>query len=170
MCTKVYWIWAFKSFPAYPGSTLRSGKWMMFPGKEDVDTAWKCVSHLLEIGKLGCGAKVAPASRARGQHLICVYTRDWDDEDDVMRVLLELRDSGLPCADRRLLNYKTDDATHAGLYSADDAARAAGFAGGAAAKRHKSEKVGPLSNAARRPTLFSFAHYHSTLPLIIPVR
>jgi hypothetical protein len=44
--------------------------------------------------------------------LICVYTRDWQDRDDVRRVLGALRELGVSWR----LAYKTDEATGAGVY------------------------------------------------------
>jgi hypothetical protein len=114
---------------------------MLFPDKGDVDDAWASVRQLVAQSQLGPGAKVVPSYRARAQYIICVYTADYDDSADVMRVLVSLRDSGLPCAARCMLNYKTDDATRAGRYADAAAARDAGFAAGAAPKRHKGEKV-----------------------------
>ncbi len=44
--------------------------------------------------------------------MICVYTRDWQDRDDVRRVLGALRELGVSWR----LAYKTDEATGAGVY------------------------------------------------------
>jgi hypothetical protein len=44
--------------------------------------------------------------------LICVYTSDWHDKDDVRRVLRGLRELGISWG----LSYKTDEATLDGRY------------------------------------------------------
>jgi hypothetical protein len=111
-CPYVSWIWADTD-----QTPVRSGKWMLFPKTVEVDAAWAVVKALLEQGKLGGCAKVAPRQAASENHLICVYTADHDDVTDVMRVLLALRDSSIACAALCILNYKTDDATYAGVYS-----------------------------------------------------
>ncbi|KIV81939.1 hypothetical protein PV11_04086 [Exophiala sideris] len=84
------------------------GKWMLFPEASDVDWVWAIVAKGVWEGKLGISAKVATATdagpttdegdeRARGreQRLICVYTYDFSDKDDVKRVLLGLKQLGL---------------------------------------------------------------------------
>lgn len=84
------------------------GKWMLFPDASDVDWVWAVVAKGVWEGKLGISAKVAtaphdgPASgeaderaRNREQRLICVYTYDFSDKDDVKRVLLGLKQLGL---------------------------------------------------------------------------
>lgn len=46
-------------------------------------------------------------------HILCVYTYDHTDEDDVFRVRNQLRGLGF----RDKLIYKTDEATRAGIYA-----------------------------------------------------
>lgn len=70
-----------------------------------------------EDGSLGSEAKAATArpnslEASPGKKPICVYTRDWQDRDDVRRVLGALRDLGVSWR----LSYKTDEATSAGVY------------------------------------------------------
>jgi hypothetical protein len=48
-----------------------------------------------------------------GMHVICVYTQDWEDKEDVMRVRTKLRRLGF----NRTLHYKRDKDTRAGKYS-----------------------------------------------------
>lgn len=93
------------------------GKWMLFIPAEQVDQWWDRVKEATEGGILGIGAKVAtgrpnPRATSSETRLICAYTRDWHDRDDVRRVLGALRDLG---ASWRLA-YKTDAATGAGVY------------------------------------------------------
>ena len=65
----------------------------------------------------GISAKAATARHndlvtSQRTKLICVYTRDWEDQDDVRRVLGQLRDLGVTWR----LSYKTDEATLSGVY------------------------------------------------------
>lgn len=76
---------------------VTSGKWMFFPLPEDVDRVWTIVAEGTARGELGSMAKVA-ADEGKGDRvgrLICVYTRDFSDQEDVKRVLLGLVDKGL---------------------------------------------------------------------------
>jgi Bles03-like protein len=94
-----------------------SGKWMLFPYTEKVDGVWDLIAGEVEAGNLGPSAKVAsalpnPNSRNPKVRLICVYTSNWRDKDDVRRVLRRLRAIGF----QERLSYKTDDDTIAGHY------------------------------------------------------
>lgn len=93
------------------------GKWMLFVLTGQADQWWDQVREATEAGSLGIGAKVAtarpnPREISARTRLICVYTRDWQDRDDVRRVLAALRDLGVSWR----LAYKTDEATGAGVY------------------------------------------------------
>ena len=79
------------------------GKWMLFPYASEVDQVWEKVVRATVDGRLGISCKVATresddsgdvafAARTR---LVCVYTRDFGDEDDVKRVLNGLVEMGL---------------------------------------------------------------------------
>lgn len=77
-----------------------TGKWMLFPTVEDVDYVWAKVAKGTAEGELGVAAKVA--AREDGvegdggaRRLICVYTKDFADAEDVKRVLLGLKGQGL---------------------------------------------------------------------------
>ena len=95
------------------------GKWLVFVYMQDLDTTWAAIREATASGKLGIEAKAAtarenPLGTKPGVKLICVYTRDCRDLDDVRRVLAGLRELGITYR----LNYKTDDATYAGEYGA----------------------------------------------------
>jgi len=93
---------------------ILSGKWMMFVKTPDVDRVWAVIVHGVVSGRLGCTAKVGPKSSAHPceTHLICVYTDDFRDKDDVDRVLKELRRLGFEAG----MSYKADVATYLGIY------------------------------------------------------
>lgn len=76
---------------------VTTGKWMLFPKPEDVNAVWQHVADATASGQLGSSAKVATDSgldhgRAR---LVCVYTEDFSNDEDVKRVLKKLVEMGL---------------------------------------------------------------------------
>jgi Domain of unknown function (DUF1917) len=92
------------------------GKWLLFVDEEDVDAVWAQVASATLSGRLGLTAKVAtawqnPLARSR-KRVICVYTPDFRDHEDVTRVLVALRDLGF----KERLSCKTDVDTLAGRY------------------------------------------------------
>jgi len=90
---------------------------LIFVSSHSVDRIWEKIKIATEEGKLGGSAKVATAkinpgfvnSKAR---VICVYTYDWRDEQDIKRVREELRKIGIT----RKIAYKTDEDTYQGKY------------------------------------------------------
>lgn len=62
------------------------GKWCIFVPRAEVDVAWEKIKGALEQNHLWC-AKVSTALRmmSREIHVICVYTANWTDKQDVMR-------------------------------------------------------------------------------------
>lgn len=90
---------------------VTSGKWMMFPSPDDVNAAWRLVADATASGQLGSGAKVATDAGHDRARLICVYTPDFADLDDVRRVLGKLEGMGLvhtrgPWGEKRGIYYK----------------------------------------------------------------
>jgi hypothetical protein len=53
------------------------------------------IKKATEDGLLGCSSKVATATSNSNVKVICVYTYDWTDEKDVMRVRSELKRLGI---------------------------------------------------------------------------
>ena len=71
---------------------------MLFPQPADVDAVWRTVAHATATDELGCEAKVATAPDSNdggASRLICIYTRDFADEEDVRRVAQSLNRLGL---------------------------------------------------------------------------
>jgi len=115
--TEVYWIYSIRRKGEYPKSTVRSGKWLIFVDKEDVDEIWAKIKKATEDGKLGDSSKVGTAKQNPNAtnpdtKIICVYTYDWTDEKDVRRVRTELRKLGI----LNKIPYKADEDTLAGKY------------------------------------------------------
>jgi hypothetical protein len=85
------------------------GKWMLFPEPGAVNRVWEVVAHATANGELGTVSKVATRSAADpgGERLVCVYTKDFRDKEDVARVLSRLRQLGLASEGPKKLYYKS---------------------------------------------------------------
>ncbi len=116
--TQMYWI-----VVDAPGSAPEAiedenaGKWLIFQEPDQVDASWKKVRDATVSGLLGISAKVStakpnPDSRDN-RKVIYVYTRDWSDEADVMRVREKLRELGFI----ERIGYKRNIETFAGEYA-----------------------------------------------------
>ena len=95
------------------------GKWMLFPGSFDLPRTWRLVAEATSEGKLGPNSKVGtpdPLS-TKDETLICVYTYNFVDLDDVRRVLDELLELGLCTKDGRPIYYKCDAYTYLNITS-----------------------------------------------------
>lgn len=93
-------------------SRILVGKWLIRRSRSEIDIAWKTVAKEVYHGKLGSLAKVSTPREGERQHVICVYTDNYFDLEDVMRVrerLRELRFTGKLC-------YKPDIYTYLGIY------------------------------------------------------
>jgi len=115
--THAYWINAIRQEGKYPKATQKSGKWLVFVDAKNVDEVWAKIKKATEEGKLGSGAKVAtakpnPNAINPDTKVICVYTYDWTDEEDVKRVRKELRKLGIT----NKIPYKADKDTRSGKY------------------------------------------------------
>jgi hypothetical protein len=116
--TQMYWI-----VQDAPGShpeaieDENAGKWLIFQEPDQVDASWKKVRDATVALKLGISAKVStakpnPDSRDN-RKVIYVYTKNWANEPDVMRVREKLRELGF--VDR--IGYKRNIETFAGEYA-----------------------------------------------------
>ncbi|KAJ5692505.1 hypothetical protein N7462_001928 [Penicillium macrosclerotiorum] len=99
---------------------VTSGKWMLFPTVDLVDETWRSVVIALDRGDLGEVAKVAADDGAGQARLICVYTEDFSDTEDVKRVLRALVQEGLVNEEGRPIYYKCDAYTHLDIKSDND--------------------------------------------------
>lgn len=107
------WIYADRRNKAeYPEYTERSGKWLIFLKRKEADEMWAKIKTAVEEGKLGSAAKIStnhPASVRfnPNEQVVCVYTYDWTDEKDVMRIRQHLRELGVTWK----ISYKSDEDT-----------------------------------------------------------
>jgi len=113
---EVYWIHVVRKSGKYPPSTPNSGKWLVFVPPRDADEIWTKIKKAAEEGRLGSFSKVAtmkPNSNATSENqVICIYTYDWTDVADVMRIRDELRKLGITSR----IPYKSDEDTMIGKY------------------------------------------------------
>jgi len=93
---------------------LVSGKWLIFVQREYVDEVWEKIEKMAEQEEIW-SAKVStsshPSSKA-GEHVICVYTKNYLDKQDVMEARETLRKIGI----ENELTYKPDIYTVLGIY------------------------------------------------------
>lgn len=116
--TTMYWI-VLDAPSVHPEAIEEelAGKWLIFLPPENADEAWVKVRNATWNNELGISTKVStarpnPDSRDTTR-VIYVYTRDWRDEADVMRVRERLREIGF--VDR--IGYKRNIETFKGEYS-----------------------------------------------------
>jgi len=91
-----------------------SGKWLLFEHEFDIDSTWIKIGKATIEGELGPSSKVSTAlsSSKSKRYVICVYTMDYLNLDDVNRVREKLREMGF----RKEINYKPDIYTDLGIY------------------------------------------------------
>jgi hypothetical protein len=116
--TLIYWI--IQDAPDFRRVDMddeSAGKWLIFLQDDRVDELWRKVRNATAAGELGISAKVStakPNPESRDERkVIYVYTRDWADEADVMRVRELLR--GMGVIER--IGYKRNIETFRGEYS-----------------------------------------------------
>ena len=103
-----YWVQVENSLP-HSDWTERSGKWLLFVPFQKIDETWKLISEETLAGRLGIASKAAtakrnPLAKTPWMKVICVYTYDSSDVEDVMRVRQRLRELGF----MKKLSYKSD--------------------------------------------------------------
>ncbi|KAK3346238.1 hypothetical protein B0T25DRAFT_272949 [Lasiosphaeria hispida] len=92
------------------------GKWMLFLEPNAVNEVWTTVARATANNELGTAAKVDTRVSSEKERLICVYTKDFRDEDDVARVLSRLRQLELVRVGGKYIYYKSDAWTGVGIY------------------------------------------------------
>jgi Domain of unknown function (DUF1917) len=91
---------------------------MLFVDELNIAVVWSSICRATADNLLGIGAKVAANSEDGAVRLICVYTKDFNDKQDVKRVVVELnRLNLLPTDKKRSIYYKCDAYTLLGILS-----------------------------------------------------
>ena len=77
---------------------------MLFLNGPILDSTWSLISHATATNELGIGAKVATdhGSAEQASRLICIYTADFNDMDDVTRVLRKMVEMGIVHTSRHI--------------------------------------------------------------------
>jgi hypothetical protein len=91
-----------------------TGKWCVVCDKDTVDEMWAKVCQEIRTYRL-FSALVSSPNNARahgGTYVICVFTPDWADEEDVVRARQVLRELGVT----QEIGYKRDIETFNGVY------------------------------------------------------
>jgi hypothetical protein len=112
------WIYAVGPETKDYSSNPKTGKWCIFAQSSDIDALWDKVKKEVQAGRLVL-AKVSTvygASHYDGNHVICVYTRDWSDEAELKQSREVLREAGFTSP----LKYKRDEETRLGIYGGDN--------------------------------------------------
>ncbi len=121
---RAFWI------KAHPSASLTEkmplgkniGKWCIFVHRDDLDVVWARVRRATKVGMFWRGSKVSTEwgqeiyrmrnpSANPSEHVICVYSYDYSDENDVKRIRQALYKIGID----QPLGYKTDEDTAAGI-------------------------------------------------------
>lgn len=97
------------------------GKWIIFLKNEEINKGWKIIDENVKNGNLGVSdAKISTklsASNYKGgtlpnERVVCIYTKDYRDENEINNVRSKLRELGF----KQPLCYKTDNQTIIGSY------------------------------------------------------
>jgi len=76
---------------------------MLFCEPCEVNVVWSVVARETAKNELGIAAKVAlDEGDDRKQRLICVYTKDFTDMEDIVRVVKKMKERGLVELKRRI--------------------------------------------------------------------
>lgn len=116
--TDEYWIEADRKVGEYPKPTRNSGKWLIFVPLRQLDAVWAKIRTATEDGHLGGRSKSGtkrpnPNAKDPNARVVCVYTYDWTDKEDVMRIRANLRKLGITWK----IPYKADEDTFQFRYS-----------------------------------------------------
>lgn len=82
---KVSFIYISSPYLYYGPPVYFASQWMLFPRPEIVDYYWSKVARATVNGELGDCAKVSTNDGSGRSPVICVYTHDFTDEEDVKR-------------------------------------------------------------------------------------
>lgn len=105
-------------FAAAQEKGCTTGKWMLFPVPDYVNSSWSLVATATANDELGIAAKVATDDgNPNKSRLICVYTENFGNKEDVKRVLGRLHAIGLcnrngAFGEGQAIYYKADAYTH----------------------------------------------------------
>jgi len=88
------------------------GKWLIYGDEANINATWLLIGKATINGELGLSSKVSTALSRKKQFVICVYTWNYLEEENVMRVRSKLFALGF----QKTLYYKPDIYTKLGIY------------------------------------------------------
>ncbi len=92
---------------------ILGGKWLVYRVRDEIDSVWLTIARATFNRTLGTGAKVSTSEEDKAKrHVICIYTRNYLELDDVKRVRGLLKDMGFT----ESLCYKPDIYTYLDIY------------------------------------------------------
>lgn len=122
--TTTEWIWAKNNkhgFAYKPDDAIDYkffGKWMLFISRDQINETWYKIKQAITEDKLWI-SKVSTIDSSKPDnttHAVMIYTKDYRDIPDVIRVLDFLESSGLK-PDNTVIKYKTNNQSRAGIYT-----------------------------------------------------
>jgi len=91
-----------------------SGKWLVFERESDINHIWMKIAKATIKDELSIASKVSTELTSKGKsYVICVYTSDYFEVEDVFRVRRKLSELEI----KQTLRYKPDIYTLLGIYS-----------------------------------------------------
>lgn len=124
-----HWVHAINPERAHDIDPMRVGKWLIYISCRHVDYCWSRVRQATEAGALGISAKISTdwgkahdlvgmISEGLGgwrDHVVCIYTADWRNREDVARVGSRLAE--VDAVRTQTLLYKPDAFTYEGIWA-----------------------------------------------------
>lgn len=124
-----HWIHAISPTAPHHLDPLLVGKWLIYISCRHVGYCWPRVREATEAGTLGISAKISTdwgkahdlvgiiAEGIGGwrDHVICVYTADWRNREDVARIGSRLAE--VDAVRTQTLHYKPDAFTYGGTWA-----------------------------------------------------
>jgi len=94
------WIYANSEQNNYHVKRGRSGKWLIFEYKDEIDETWNKIKKATREGIFGTRSKDAtarPSPKASNNNfrVICIYTADFDNTADINRIAKSIRSLGI---------------------------------------------------------------------------
>lgn len=91
---------------------ILSGKWLIYKKTTQIDNLWKDISINCIKGFLGPSVKVSPKDNYNKQHVICVFTKNYLDKENVYKIRDNLKNIGVI----NKISYKPDIFTYFEIY------------------------------------------------------
>lgn len=109
--TDTFWIFVLNTTYQFqkPKEQRASGKWLIFEPLTQLDDTWGKIKEATYLGQLGPSSKVStakpnPNAKDSNMGVICVFTEDFNNVEDVERIEKKIRKLGI----QNKLIYKLD--------------------------------------------------------------